>query len=109
MTQKLNDLTHALLEAATKAGADSADAMALKGTSVSIDVRNGALEQAERSEATDIGLRVLVGKQHSPSKKFVHNSSSYPFIFQLLVTTFLKNILRKNHKFRKIPIGVIPL
>lgn len=65
MTQKLEDLTQALLTAAQKAGADSADAIALKGTSVSIDVRKGALEQAERSEGTDIGLRVLIGKKQA--------------------------------------------
>ena len=65
MTQKLEDLTQALLSAALKAGADSADAMALNGTSVSIDVRKGALEQAERSEGTDIGLRVLIGRQQA--------------------------------------------
>ncbi len=65
MTQKLEDLTQALLSAAQKAGADSADAIALKGTSVSIDVRKGALEQAERSEGTDIGLRVLIGQKQA--------------------------------------------
>lgn len=65
MTQKLEDLTQALLTAAQKAGADSADAIALKGTSVSIDVRKGALEQAERSEGTDIGLRVLIGRKQA--------------------------------------------
>jgi len=37
----------------------------LKGTSVSIDVRAGALEHAERSEATDIGLRVFVGQRQA--------------------------------------------
>ncbi len=59
----LSDLTAALLAAAQKAGADAADAMAVAGTSVSIDVRNGALEQAERSESTDIGLRVFIGQR----------------------------------------------
>ncbi|MBE9637873.1 TldD/PmbA family protein [Salipiger mangrovisoli] len=57
----LQSLTAQLLEAARKAGADAADALAIDGTSLSIDVRGGALEQAERSEGTDIGLRVLVG------------------------------------------------
>lgn len=65
MTQKLEDLTDALLNAALSAGAESADAIALKGTSVSIGVRKGALEQAERSEGTDIGLRVLIGKRQA--------------------------------------------
>lgn len=65
MSQSLESLSAALLDAATKAGADAADAMVLEGTSVSIDVRGGALEQAERSEATDIGLRVFVGQRQA--------------------------------------------
>jgi PmbA protein len=63
MTKSLDDLTHQLIDAAKAAGADSADAVAVAGTSVSIDVRNSVLEQAERSEATDIGLRVFVGRR----------------------------------------------
>ncbi|SEQ00150.1 TldD/PmbA family protein [Thalassovita taeanensis] len=65
MTQSLDTLTHALLQAAQKAGADAADAMAVASTSISIDVRHGALEQAERSEGTDIGLRVFVGQRQA--------------------------------------------
>ena len=65
MTQPLSDLTQQLLELARKAGADQADAIAVDGTSVSIDVRAGALEHAERSEGVDIGLRVLVGKRQA--------------------------------------------
>lgn len=61
MSDTLQRLTHALLDAARKAGAESADAMALDGSSTSIDIRAGALEQAERSEAVEIGLRVLIG------------------------------------------------
>ena len=37
----------------------------MAGTSISIDVRDGVLEQAERSESIDIGLRVFVGKQQA--------------------------------------------
>lgn len=65
MSQNLEELTHALLLAAKKAGAQSADAMAVKGTALSIDVRSGALEQAERSEGIDIGLRVLIGQRQA--------------------------------------------
>ena len=63
MSQRLDTLTGSLLQAARKAGADSADAMAVRGTAVSVDVRAGALEQAEREESTDIGLRVFVGQR----------------------------------------------
>ena len=64
----MNDLTalsHALLDAARKAGADDADVIARQGTSVSIDIRGGALEQAERAEGFEIGLRVLLGKRQA--------------------------------------------
>ncbi len=64
MSEKLQSLTAALLEAATRAGAESADALAVEGASLSIDIRAGALEQAERSEAIEMGLRVLIsGRQ----------------------------------------------
>ena len=61
MTAPLADLTARLLDAAQKAGAEAADALAVHGTSLTIDVRRGALEQAERAEGTEIGLRVLFG------------------------------------------------
>ncbi|MCX7565675.1 TldD/PmbA family protein [Sulfitobacter sp. F26169L] len=61
MTQALDALTAQMLDAAKAAGADDADAMALRGTSVSVDVRAGALEEAQREEGTEIGLRVFVG------------------------------------------------
>ncbi|WP_425093080.1 TldD/PmbA family protein [Tropicimonas sp. S265A] len=63
MPQDLATLTDALLSAAKSAGADAADAIAVQGTSLSIDVRGGALEQAERSEGIDLGLRVLIGQK----------------------------------------------
>ena len=65
MTQTHHDLAQALLAAARRAGASSADAMVATSASQVIDVRGGALEQAERSEATDVGLRVLVGRRQA--------------------------------------------
>lgn len=65
MSKPLSDLTQALLEAAKRAGADNADAIAVEGTSVSIDVLGGKLEHAERSEGIDIGLRVLIGQKQA--------------------------------------------
>ncbi|MGB3147079.1 MAG: TldD/PmbA family protein [Paracoccaceae bacterium] len=65
MTDRLQSLTSALLAAAAKAGATAADAIALDGTSISIDVRQGRLEQAERAEGVEIGLRVLVGQRQA--------------------------------------------
>jgi len=65
MPQPLDTLTAALLDAARKAGAEAADAIAVDGTSLSIDVLKGKLEQAERSEGVEIGLRVLIGKRQA--------------------------------------------
>ncbi len=65
MTPSLSALTEALLAAAKRAGAGSADAIAVSGTSLSIDIRKGALEQAERSEGVEVGLRVLMGRRQA--------------------------------------------
>lgn len=65
MTQSLDTLTEALIDAAKRAGADAADAIAVEGTSVAIDVLKGKLEQAERAEGVDIGLRVIVGHKQA--------------------------------------------
>jgi len=65
MTNSLESLTQHLLDAAKKAGADAADAIAVSGTSLSIDVLKGKLEHAERSEGVDIGLRVLIGQRQA--------------------------------------------
>lgn len=65
MSGSLETLTQALLAAAQRAGAEAADALAVEGHALSIDVRAGALEQAERSEGTDLGLRVLVGRRQA--------------------------------------------
>ena len=54
-----------LLRLARAAGAEGADAMAVRGESLSVDVRGGALEQAERAEGVDVGLRVLIGRRQA--------------------------------------------
>ncbi|MCC5986038.1 MAG: TldD/PmbA family protein [Pararhodobacter sp.] len=59
------ELTEALLDAARRAGAEAADAIVIEGCSVSVDVRDGALEQAERAEGIDLGLRVLIGRRQA--------------------------------------------
>ena len=61
---RLQSLTQQLLDAARRAGADQADAVAVEAAAVSVDVRAGKLEHAERAEGVEIGLRVLVaGRQ----------------------------------------------
>ena len=47
-TSLLIDLTEQMLAAARQAGAEAADAIAVSGSAIGIDVRKGGLEQAER-------------------------------------------------------------
>ncbi len=65
MSASLAHLTEALLAAASRAGADAADAVAVSGTSLTVDIRKGALEQAERAEGTEVGLRVFIGRRQA--------------------------------------------
>ena len=62
--ESLNLLTD-LIGDAKKAGADAADAILADGDSTTVTFRLGALEQLERSEGGDIGLRVLVGQKQA--------------------------------------------
>src|SRR5690606_34541878 len=60
---RLTDLVARLVEAARKAGADAADAVAMMGRSAGVSVRLGKVESTEASESDDISLRVFVGKR----------------------------------------------
>ena len=65
MTAPLQDIAHALLEAARSFGATHADAQVVQGRSNSVDVRGGNLEHAERAEGVDLSLRVLIGQRQA--------------------------------------------
>jgi PmbA protein len=56
-------LLEALLDAAKRAGADSADALMGSGTSLSVGRRLGKVEEIERAESDTVGLRVFVGSR----------------------------------------------
>ncbi|HEY4193745.1 MAG TPA: TldD/PmbA family protein [Mesorhizobium sp.] len=58
---KLTDRVTALVEAAKRAGADAADAVAVRGRSTGVSVRLGKVEATEASESEDVALRVFVG------------------------------------------------
>ncbi|MDB6178140.1 TldD/PmbA family protein [Paracoccus sp. Z330] len=75
-TADLGNLAETLIAAARKAGADEADAMAVAGQSTSIDVRAGALEHADRAEAIEIGLRVLIGGRQACVSASDHSAAS---------------------------------
>jgi len=61
----LIDLAQRLVEAAKRAGADTADAVAVRGVSQSVEIRDGNVEESERAEGDDIGLRVLIGRKQA--------------------------------------------
>lgn len=61
----LADLAERLVAAARRAGADQADALAVRSVSLSVEVRDGAVEESQRSEGDDLGLRVIVGHRQA--------------------------------------------
>jgi PmbA protein len=62
-SQALVDRVVALVEAARKAGADAADAVAVVSRSTGVSVRLGKVEATEMAESDDISLRVFVGQR----------------------------------------------
>jgi PmbA protein len=52
-----------LIQAAKAAGADAADALLVESVSASVSYRLGKLEDVERAESADLGLRVFVGQR----------------------------------------------
>jgi PmbA protein len=61
----LTALAEHLVQAAKKVGADAADAIAMRSVSLSVGVRDGAVEESERAEGNDMGLRVLIGRRQA--------------------------------------------
>ncbi len=57
--EKISDL----VRRARTAGADAADAVFVSSTAIGAGVRNGVTEELERSETTDLGLRVFTGRK----------------------------------------------
>ena len=66
----------ALIADAKAAGAQSADAVLYHSVSHGVSWRMGALEDVERSEAADLGLRVLVGTRQANVSTTDHSRSS---------------------------------
>jgi PmbA protein len=57
------DVLEKLIRAARAAGADAADALLVESVSSSVSYRLGKLEDVERAESSDLGLRVFVGER----------------------------------------------
>src|ERR1700687_3428178 len=51
--------------AARPAGADAADAVAVRSISLAVEIRDGEVEESERAESDDVGLRVFVGRRQA--------------------------------------------
>jgi PmbA protein len=63
--EALKNLAEDIVRDALKAGADAAEAGLAESRSLEASIRNGALEDLERSESRDAGLRVFVGKRQA--------------------------------------------
>lgn len=61
--QTLTPLAQSLLDRAMKAGAEAAEVILSESRSLEVAVREGALEDVERSESRSAGLRVFIGKR----------------------------------------------
>jgi PmbA protein len=61
----LTTLAERLVAAARRAGADAVDAIAERGMSQSVEVRDGVVEASERSEGDSMGLRAFVGRRQA--------------------------------------------
>ncbi|MCC7267926.1 MAG: TldD/PmbA family protein [Caulobacteraceae bacterium] len=59
------NLLQDVVAAALKAGADAAEAVGAERQALSVNVRGGDLEEVEREEARDLGLRVFVGQRQA--------------------------------------------
>src|SRR5438270_12272141 len=59
------NLLQDMVQAALKAGADAAEAVSAERQSLGINVRMGELEEVEREEARDLGLRVFIGQRQA--------------------------------------------
>ncbi len=64
-TTKAQTILDDVLTKAKAAGAEAADAVLYHSVSSSVSWRMGALEDVERSEGTDLGLRILVGRRQA--------------------------------------------
>jgi len=74
-------LLHDLVRSALKAGADAAEAVTGEVNALSVGVRLGKLEEVEREERRDLGLRVFVGRRQA----VVAGSDVSPAVLERLV------------------------
>ncbi|MDB4106481.1 TldD/PmbA family protein [bacterium] len=59
------ELAQKIIDMTLKCGADSADAIVSDSASLGMSARNGKLEDTERAESRDLGLRAMIGQQQA--------------------------------------------
>ncbi|MEN3975245.1 TldD/PmbA family protein [Emcibacter sp. SYSU 3D8] len=74
------DILARLLDLAKRAGAENADAVLLENASLGVSCRLGQMEDLERSEGRDVGLRVLIGRKQA----IVSGSDVAPMALELI-------------------------
>lgn len=74
-----------LVARARAAGADAADAVFAADQSLSVSVRMGALEDVERSESEELGLRVFVGRRSASVSTSDLSSASLDMLVERVV------------------------
>ncbi|RJF85688.1 TldD/PmbA family protein [Sphingomonas cavernae] len=84
VTQAENQVAD-LVARARKAGADAADALYIGGASTQVQMRLGALEDVERSEGEEIGLRVFVGQRSASASTSALSSPSFDALVERVV------------------------
>lgn len=80
----LEEIAAALLDAATKAGADAADVLAVRSEELEVEASDGALETVERGEGLDFGLRAMIAGDGGWSEATISASDPAPATLQAL-------------------------
>ena len=75
-TKDAENILSALLADAKAAGAEAADAVMYHSVSHGVSWRLGKLEDVERSESADLGLRIIVGKRQASVSTTDHSRAS---------------------------------
>lgn len=80
MTQKTSaniELAQKMVDMVKAAGADAADALVNESISLGVSCRMGVLEDTERAESRDIGVRaIIIGEGGKPAQAFVSGSTT---------------------------------
>ena len=75
-TNTAQSILETLMQDAKAAGADAADAVLYHSVSSAVSWRIGKLEDVERSESADLGLRIMVGKRQASVSTTDHSPAS---------------------------------